>query len=232
MDGHPGSDATSRSASASDARQRLDRLDSRGAHRAARVGVVLVSRRIQGRAPGDHRRLALGRAHELQGDHEYSARPGEGDHRAVWRKLERLHLDRPDHVSRNSDPRRARTDAVHRIGAHGALSLRSGRLRIRAHGDHLGAAGRRKRSGSAPRSGADGSGVQRPSIQTPNHWMAVGSADDDARGSVRLLPSLLHPEQRDARDRRRCRYGQRLETCGPSLWGDRRGGRSRSTADD
>ncbi len=49
---------------------------------------------------------------------------------------------------------------------------------------------------------------------------------------LRLLPSLLHPEQRDARDRRRRRYGQRAETCGPSLWGDRRGGRSRSTADD
>jgi len=76
MDGHPSSDAAGCATSASDARQWFDGPDSRGAHRPARVPVVLVSRRIQGRASRHHRRLPLGRAHELQRHHEYSARSG------------------------------------------------------------------------------------------------------------------------------------------------------------
>ena len=86
------------------------------------------------------------------------------------------------------------------------LPLPSGRLRVRAHRHHLGAAGRRERSGSAARSGADRHRVQGASVPASDDRLAVGSADDDARRSVRLLPPLLRPEQRDAGDRRRRRH--------------------------
>ena len=94
--------------------------------------------------------------------------------------------------------RRARPDAVHRGRADGELPLPSGRLRVGAHGHHLGAAGRRERSRSAARSGADRDGVQGASLPPPDDRLAVGSADDDARRSVRLLPPLLRAQQRDA----------------------------------
>ena len=164
---------------------------------------------LEGRTPGPDRRVALGRAHELQGHDQHPARSGERDHRAVRRQLERLHLDRSDDVSRDGDARRARSHAVHRIRADGELPLPSGRLRVGAHGDHLRAAGRRERSRSAARSGADRDGVQGASVPASDDRLAVGSADDDARRSVRLLPPLLRPEQRDAGDRRRRRYRRR-----------------------
>ena len=72
---------------------------------------------------GPDRRVALGRAHELQGHDQHPARPGEGHHRAVRRQLERLHLDRPDDLPRNRDARRARPHAVHRGRAHGQRPL-------------------------------------------------------------------------------------------------------------
>ena len=137
------------------ARQRPARADPGGAHRAAGVGVVLVPRRLEGRGARPDRRLALGRAHELQGHDQHPARQGQGHHRAVRRLLERLHLDRPDHLHRDRHARRARSHAVHRVRADGELPLRPRRLRVRAHGHHLGAAGRRERSRSAARSGAD-----------------------------------------------------------------------------
>ena len=78
-------------------------LDPGGAHRAAGVGLVLVQGRLEGRTARADRRVALGRAHELQGHDQHPARPGEGHHRAVRRQLERLHLDRSDDLSRDRD---------------------------------------------------------------------------------------------------------------------------------
>ncbi len=140
--------------------------------------------------PGRDRRVALGRAHELQGHAQYSARPGEGHHRAVRRRLERLHLDRSDHVPRDRDHRRARPDAVHRGRADGRVSLRSGRLRVGAHRDHLGAAGRRERAGAAARHRGHGDGVQGAPVPSSDHRLALGPAVDDARGSVRPLSDV------------------------------------------
>ena len=137
------------------ARQRPDRPRPGGAHRAAGLGVVLVQGRLARRGAGRHRRLALGRAHELQGHDQHPARPGQGHHRAVRRQLERLHLARSDDLPRDRHHRRPRPDAVHRGRTDGQLPLRPGRLRVGADGDHLGAAGRRRTtpsSGSTPRS--------------------------------------------------------------------------------
>ena len=68
--------------------------------------------------------------------------------------------------------------------------------------------------GSAARSGADGDRVQGASLPAPDDRLASRSADDDARRSVRLLPALLRPEQRDAGDCRRRRHRRRR--CGAS----------------
>ena len=101
--------------------------------------------------PGPHRRVALGRAHELQGHDQHSARRDEGDRRAVRRDVERLHLDRPDDLPRDGRPRCARPDALHRSRADDERPLRASRHRVRADGDHLRAAGRGERSRAAPR---------------------------------------------------------------------------------
>ena len=69
------------------------------------------------------------------------------------------------------------------------LPLRPGRLRVGADRHHLRAAGRRERSRSAARSGADGDRVQGASVPASDDRLAVRSADDDARRSVRLLPA-------------------------------------------
>ena len=79
------------------------------------------------------------------------------------------------------------------------LPLPSGRLRVGAHGHHLRAAGRRERSRSAARSGADRDRVQGAPVPASDDRLAVRSADDDPRRSVRLLPPLLRPQQRHAR---------------------------------
>src|SRR5438093_13101627 len=76
------------------ARQWTEGADPGRAHGAARVGVVLVQSRFEGRAAWTDRRLALGRAHEFQGHDQHPARPGQRHHRAVRRKLERLYVDR------------------------------------------------------------------------------------------------------------------------------------------
>ena len=56
----------------------------------------------------------------FKGTDEHPARPGQGHHRAVRRQLERVHVDRSDHLSGDGDPRRARPHAVHRGRADGA----------------------------------------------------------------------------------------------------------------
>ena len=105
---------------------------ARGADGAARLGVVLVSRGLEGRATGSDRRVALVRAHELQGHHQYPTRPGQGDHRSVRRLLERLHLDRPDDIYGDGIDRRARQDAVHRVRTDESVSLRPWPTAIRS----------------------------------------------------------------------------------------------------
>ncbi len=194
-------------------RQRPQGSGQSGSHRAAGLGVVLVSSRLARRGPGTNRRLALGRAHELQGHHEHSAGPDEGIGRAFRRPVERLHLDRSDDLSRNGRARRARPAAFHRSRAYGQRPLRAGRLRVRAHGHHLGAAGRRERSRSAAGPGSHGDGVSRPYLSPSHDWLAVGFALHVARRSLRALPPLLHPQQRDARRRRRHRAGRRAAPC-------------------
>ena len=86
------------------------------------------------------RRVALGRAHELQGHDQHPPGPGEGHHRAVRRQLERLHLDRSDDLSRDGHRQCARPHALHRGRAHGERPLSPRRFRIRADRHHLGAA--------------------------------------------------------------------------------------------
>src|SRR5215471_2979610 len=56
-----------------DARQRTEGHRARGARGAAGVGLVLVPRGLQGRAARSNRRVALGRAHEFQGNDEHPA---------------------------------------------------------------------------------------------------------------------------------------------------------------
>ena len=90
--------------------------------------------------------------------------------------LERLHLDRSDDVPRNRLEGRARSHAVHRGRAHGRLSLRSRRLRVGAHRDHLRAAGRRERSRAAARHRSDRRRVQGPSVSPSDDRLADGSA--------------------------------------------------------
>ena len=154
-------------------RQRPQGARPGGPHRAAGVGLVLVQGRLEGRRPRPDRRLALGRAHELQGDAQHPARPGQGHHRAVRRHLERLHLDRSDHVSRNRVARRARSHAVHRSRAHERVPLRTGGLRVGAHRHHLGAEGRRERSRAAARHRADGGRLPRASLSASDDRLAA-----------------------------------------------------------
>ena len=97
------------------------------------------------------------------------------------------------------------------------LPLPPGRLRVRAHGHHLRAAGRRERSRSAARPGADRHGVQGASVPASDDRLAVRPADDDARRPVRLLPPLLRAQQRHARDRRRRRHRRGAAAGGASL---------------
>ena len=52
----------------------------------------------------------------------------------------------------------------------------------------------------------DGGGVQGASLPSSDNRLAVGSADDDARGPVWPLSPLLRAVQRDARHRRRRRH--------------------------
>src|ERR1700741_3579508 len=52
-------------------RERTAGADSVRTHRATRHRLVLVSRRVTGRDPWADGRVALGRAHELQGDGQY-----------------------------------------------------------------------------------------------------------------------------------------------------------------
>src|SRR5262245_20830068 len=155
---------------------------ARGAYRATRVRLVLVQGWIEGRAAGPDRCVALGRAHEFQGHDQYSPRSGEGHHRAVWRDVERLHLDRSDDVPRDGEPGRTRPDVVHRVGADGPMSVPPRRLCVGAHGHHFRAERWRERSGSIPRSRGDGHRVQDTSLSTPDDWVARGSGSDDARG--------------------------------------------------
>ena len=92
-----------------------------------------------------------------------------------------------------------------------ALPLRSGGLRIRAHGDHLGAAGRRERSRAAARYRGHRHGVQGASVSPSDDRLAAGSADDDARRSLRALSALLRAVERHAGDRRRRRHRRGAE---------------------
>ena len=192
-----------------DARQRPDRPRPGGPHRAAGLGVVLVQGRLARRGAGRHRRLALGRAHELQGHHQHSPRPGQGHHRALRRQLERLHLARSDDVPRDRHHRRPRPDAVHRGRTDGQLPLRPGRLRIGADGDHLRAAGRGERPRAAARHRDHGHRVQGPSLPASDHRLDPRPADDDPRRPLRALPPLLRAQQRDPGGGWRRRYRRR-----------------------
>ena len=141
--------------------------------------------------PGHHRRLALGRAHELQGHAEHPARPGEGHHRAVRRQLERLHLDRPDHLSRDGDARRARPDALHRGRAHGRClydpaDCESERTVIISE-----LQGGENDPEQLPRYRDDRDRVQGPPVPASDHRLARRPPDDDPRRSLRALPTLL-----------------------------------------
>ena len=104
-----------------------------------------------------------------------------GHHRGVRRQLERLHLDRPDHLPRDRHPRRARPHALHRGRADGERPLRPRGLRVGADGDHLGTGGRRERSRSAARDGGDCGGVQGAPVRPPDDRVAGRPATDDAR---------------------------------------------------
>ena len=190
-------------------RQRSEDRRAGGPHRTARVGVVLVSRGIARRGTGPHRRLALGRAHEFQGHGEHSPRGDEGNRRTIRRNVERLYVDRSDDLCGDGGPRRARSDAVPRSRAHGARPLRTRRVRVGADGDHLGAPGRRERSRSAARHRGDRDRVPGASVRASDDRLDRRSQVDDPRRSVRPLPPLLHPEQRDARRRGGRRCGRR-----------------------
>ena len=162
-----------------------------GAHRAAGVGLVLVQSRFERRGDRPHRRVALGRAHELQGHDQHPPRPGERHHRKIRRQLERLYVDRSDHLHGDGVDGRPRSHAVHRSRADGQLHLRSRRLRIGAHGHHFRAAGRRERSRHAARAGSHRGGLQGASVSASDDRLAFRSADDDARRSVSVLPPQL-----------------------------------------
>ena len=205
-EGTAGREATRVGSSRNGSGQRVEGPRPGGPYRPAGVGLVLVQGRLEGRDARRDRGVPLVRAHELQGHPEHPAGPGEGHHREVRRQLERLHLDRPDDLPGNGVEGRARPHAVHRGRAHGRLPLRPRRLRVRAHRDHLGAAGRRERPRAAARYRSDRRRLQGASVPPPDHRLVVGPADDDPRGPVRPLSPLLRPVQRDHRGRRRRRH--------------------------
>ena len=60
-------------------------------------------------------------------------------------------------------------------------------------------------------------GVQGASVSPSDDRLADGSADHDARRSLRALPPLLRAVERDAGDRRRRRYRRRAEEGGEAL---------------
>ena len=156
------------------------------------------------RAAGPDGRVALGRAHEFQRDHEHPPRRDEGYRRALRRHLERLHLDRSDHLSRDGRKGRARHAALHRGRAHGARPLRARGMRVGADGHHLRAAGRRERSGSAARHRSDRHRVPRARVSASDDRLDRRSSIDDARRSVRRTTAAHYvPAERDARRRRR-----------------------------
>ena len=95
--------------------------------------------------------------------------------------------------------------------------LRAGRMRIRADGHHLGAAGRGERSGSAPRHRGHRVRLPCTSIPASHDRLARRSQVHESRRSVRSLSPVLHSEQRHARRRRGCRCRRGLPVRGEAL---------------
>ena len=187
------------------ARQRTARADPGSPHRAARVGVVLVPRRLEERRPG-----LTGVSHWVE--HMNFKGTTNIPRDKVKGIIEQFggYWNGYTWIDQTTYTETATRDVLDRMLFIESERMANclydpGRLRVGADGDHLGAAGRRERSRPAPRSGADGHGVSRASVRPSDHRLARRSADDDARRSLRLLPPPLRPEQRDARHRRRRR---------------------------
>ena len=142
----------------------------------------------------------------FKGTKQHPARPGQGDHRAVRRQLERLHVDRSDHLSRDRDARRARSHAVHRSRAYGEglydpAECESERTVI-----------------ISELQGGENDPEQLLDIEVtaaafkahPYRHPTIGWLSDlqtmTPGRPLQLLPAVLRSEQRHPRDRRRCRH--------------------------
>ena len=108
--------------------------------------------------------------------------------------------------SQHLDPRHP-----HRIRPPGQRPLRPRRGGVRAHGDYLRARGRREPAVLPPARRDHGRSVQGPPLRSAGRGLEERPAPDHPRGPVRLLPDLLHAQQRHRGRRRRLRYGRPAE---------------------
>ncbi len=195
--------------------RRRDRLEDAGEraadHRLAgprhpeRGAVQLVPRREPERGAGDHRPLALLRAHDVQRREEVRpgrVRPGDGGR---GREQQRLHHRERDRLPGLVPAHRARDDLRPRAGPARAPRVRPEGHRERARGRLLRAPLVDRQRQHRPLDGAGaGPGVPRAPVPVPGGRLAERHRGLDPRRPRALLQDLLRAEQRDAdRERRR-----------------------------
>ena len=164
----------------------------------------LVQGRVGGRGGRQDRARPFPRAPDVQGHREEPAGALLADSRDRRRPGERLHHRRlhrifPAHrprISADGDGIRSRPhDRPRADRRQGAARARRGARRVQ----HA----RRQQPGGAARRAGHRGALSQSSLWTPGDRLAPGDREAQPRGCARVLPALLHAQQRGGGDRRR-----------------------------